>query len=44
MKCPLFGDHLILVLHHLFRATAGAYRIRTLWGSAGLPKKEPWIK
>ena len=28
----------------LSRATVGVDRICTLWGSAGLPEKEPWIK
>ena len=26
------------------RATVGVDRIRSLWGSAGLSEKEPWIK
>ena len=28
----------------LSRATVGVDRICSLWGSAGLPEKEPWIK
>ena len=28
----------------LSRTTVGVDRIRSLWGSAGLPEKEPWIK
>ena len=28
----------------LSRATVGVDRIRSVWGSAGLPEKEPWIK